>query len=233
MQNTSFSGGKTKNSYSQVDNLLQLFGAIHNHIYANEGYSPQEAFFEMLKILFLKIEDEKRALGARLFYIAAREKEMLSEGRKAEFVKRLHKLLDTAIKDYPDVFSSHDKLLLKPATLSYIVERLQGIELSKTEKDVKGMAFQRFIFASQRGDRGQFFTPEPILKMCTEFIAPNASETILDPASGSGGFLIEAMRYRNHNSKSRATSKNQFVGIEIAPSVARLAKMRMILEGSD
>ena len=99
--------------------------------------------------------------------------------------------------------------------------------------DIKGLAFQKFIHRSQRAGRGQFFTPEQVIKLCVEMMQPQQNEKILDPTCGSGGFLSAALQYvASHNPKKlQAFAKNNIFGIEINRTVARMAKMNMILSG--
>ncbi|MGB7925252.1 MAG: N-6 DNA methylase [Pyrinomonadaceae bacterium] len=226
-----------------AENIFKLFGEIHNHIYANEGLSPQAAFLELLNILFLKIEDEKRADEPSEFRVTEAERAEINGPQGALFYARLNKLLEAAKRSYAEVFERDDRVRLKPSTLAYVVDRLQGIKLSGSERDVVGIAFQKSVFSSQRGDRGQFFTPEPVIKLCVEFLAPTPGETVLDPACGSGGFLVETMKrvWREHfrwatDGVERRRLEKEYAatrlkGVEISRLVAKVSKMRMILEG--
>ena len=232
-----------RGALKRAENIFKLFGDIHNHIYANEGLSPQGAFLEVLNILFLKIEDEKNPKGSSNFYITEAELAQINAQQGARFDARMKRLFEAAKQTYRDVFDENDQIRLKASTLAFVVNRLQGLNLSGSERDVKGIAFQKFVFSSQRGDRGQFFTPEPIIKLCVEFLAPTPEETILDPACGTSGFLVEAMRYvwREHFGwiedpderwcLEREYAAKNLKGVEISPLIAKVSKMRMILEG--
>jgi type I restriction enzyme M protein len=227
----------------RAENIFKLFGDIHNHIYANEGLSPQGAFLEVLNILFLKIEDEKSSNDASNFYITEAESAGINGQQGARFYARMKRLFEAAKRSYPEVFERGDHVRLKASTLADVVRRLQSLNLSGSERDVEGIAFQKFVFSSQRVDRGQFFTPEPVIKLCVEFLAPVPEETILDPACGTGGFLVEAMRHvwREHfgwiediferRRLERAYAARHVKGVEISRLVAKVSKMRMILEG--
>ena len=248
MENLSLLAGTQAQAHQGVprsaENIFKLFGDIHNHIYANEGLSPQGAFLEVLNILFLKIEDEKNSGEPSRFYITANELAEINSAGGSRFWARIKRLFEAAKKDYREVFDQDDRVRLKAATLAYVVDKLQGINLSGSGRDVKGVAFQKFVFSSQRGDRGQFFTPEPIIKLCVEFLAPSPEETVLDPACGTGGFLVEAMKHvwREHfgrvedcggerRRREREYAASHLKGMEISRLVAKISKMRMILEG--
>jgi type I restriction enzyme M protein len=125
-------------------------------------------------------------------------------------------------------------LKLKPLTLAYIVKRLQFISLTQTPGDVKGEAFQAFVYRHQRGDRGEFFTPHPIVRLAAEMIAPLPHEKVIDPACGSGGFLIETISHvcRNYQEFDQSGYIQKCVrGIEFNPDVALSAMIRLAIEG--
>lgn len=226
---------QTKGSNLQkADNLFKLFGIIHNHIYANEGLSSQEAFSEFLKILFIKIENDRNSNKKPKFYISESELDDISNGKDSPFRQRIIKLFEKAKNDYSNVFSKDEQISLKTSTIGFVVDKLQKLNLSKSDRDVKGTAFQKFVYTHQRGERGQFFTPAPIVKLCVNFLSPREKETVLDPACGTGGFLIETMRYLNNRKrdfKMKTYTEKKLRGIEINPLISKVAKMRMILEG--
>jgi len=88
------------------------------------------------------------------------------------------------------IFASDEKLNLKPATGLEIVRLLERYNLSDTSEDIKGIAFERFLGRTFRGEIGQFFTPRTIVEFMIRMVDPKEGDVICDPASGSGGFLI-------------------------------------------
>jgi type I restriction enzyme M protein len=131
---------------------------------------------------------------------------------------------------------SDEALKLKPLTLAFIVGRLQYISLSRTAGDVKGEAFQSFVYRHQRGDRGEFFTPHPIVRLAVQMIVPKPNEKVCDPACGTAGFLIQTISYLSH--KHRQVDKVGYVqrnlrGIEFNPDVALPASIRLAFEGGN
>lgn len=223
--------------------LNKTFSIIHNHIYANDGLSSQEAFNEVLRLLFIKIQDEKNADGEYVkFGISEEEYSQVMFGKENTFNKRLQKLFNDTKNNFKDVFSQNEAINLKNSTLAFVVGQLQNFNLSKSKRDVKGAAFQKFIYAHQRGSRGQFFTPDPIIELSVKILDPSSREKVLDPACGTAGFLVEAMKYvwkkefsnvkdieRKTNLEKNYAIKN-LRGIEINPTLSKVAKMRMILE---
>jgi type I restriction enzyme M protein len=123
-----------------------------------------------------------------------------------------------------------------------VVSQLQEYSLIETKADVKGIAFQTFVYAHQRGERGEFFTPHPIVELAVEMLDPKDDEKFIDPACGSGGFLVSGMNYvkekfiqERPDKKSKA---NEFLkeyahahiaGIDVNPDLSKVAKMHMIL----
>lgn len=232
-----------KADLEEATELTKTFGTIHNHIYANDGLSSQEAFNEVLKILFIKIEDEKDATDKiAKFGVSDGEYDDISEGKPTNFKKRIDGLFDKVKKNYSDVFNENDRINLKTSTLAFVVGQLQNLDLRHSPRDVKGAAFQKFVYAHQRGERGQFFTPDPIIDLVVKFLDPKPDERILDPCVGTGGFLVTAMKYvwenyfgdikdtRDRRDAEMEFAKKNIRGIEINPTLSKVAKMRMILE---
>ncbi|MCJ7631260.1 N-6 DNA methylase [Candidatus Bathyarchaeota archaeon] len=232
------SGRTIRDASDLTANLL----ALHNYIYANEGFSSYEAFSEILKLMFVKMEDERQNgdLITRRFYID--DEEFASAMKDASgpesdrFAERINGLFEKAKSDYPAVFRNSDALHLRLSNLAFAVSRFQELDLAHSPSDVKGVAFQKIVGPAHRGERGQFITPYPVVRLMVNFLEPKREEIILDPACGTGSFLMEAIRYmkqsdpeteRNH---PRADNVH---GIEINQAVARVAMMQMILFGGN
>jgi type I restriction enzyme M protein len=215
-------------------NLSAIFDECHNYIYANEGLLKDKVFHEIVKLLVMKLYDEQNATKWGLqFGITSNEYRSILANTPNSFEVRIGKLFDTLRNKYRSLFSD-DSLKLKPLTLAYIVGRLQHVSLTQTPGDVKGEAFQTFVYRHQRGDRGEFFTPHPIVRLAVEMIAPKSNETVIDPACGSGGFLIQTISYicRNNPNIDKATYiKEHIRGIEFNPDVALSAMIRLAFEG--
>ena len=217
-----------------VHNLSAIFDECHNYVYANEGLLKEKIFHEIVKLLFIKLYDEQNATKGNLqFGITSSEYRSILTNKPSSFEVRINKLFDTVRNKYPSLFSD-DSLKLKPLTLAYIVGRLQYVNLSQTPADVKGEAFQTFVYRHQRGDRGEFFTPYPIVRLAVEMIAPKPKEKVIDPACGSGGFLIQTISYvcrNNPNINKTHYIRQQVYGIEFNPDVALSATLRIVFEG--
>lgn len=214
-------------------NLSAIFDECHNYIYANEGLLKDKIFHEMVKLLVMKLYDEQDTTNRGLqFGITSNEHRDILANIPSSFEVRIGKLFNTVKSKYRSLFAD-DSLKLKPLTLAYILGQLQYVSLTQTPGDVKGEAFQSFVYKHQRGDRGEFFTPYPIVRLAVEMIAPKPNESVIDPACGSGGFLIQTISYicRNSPNIDKAAYIQRHVrGIEFNPDVALSAMIRLAFE---
>lgn len=219
---------------SKEDNLLKRFEEIHDFIYANDGLSPQQTLEEFVKILFIKIFDENEKL--KQFSVSSTEWNDIKLGKNvSSFSERITALFDKTQKEYQDIFDTDDRIKLSQNALSFTVNKLQGISLLGSSQDAKGLAFQKFLSHHEKDGRGQFFTPEPVIDFCVGMIQPKPDETIIDPACGSGGFLMSALKYLQANHQNLNTSKivsQNIFGLDINRSIARIAKMKLLLEAN-
>ena len=182
------------------DALLFAFRRCHNYIAGNQGLQKSQAFWELLKLIFCKIEDERESPEVQ-FYAPATERGGMNGQMK---IKQRIDALFTAVKaDYPTIFQPGDVVALTPQVLAYIVSQLQMYSLLESDVDVKGHAYEEIVGSNLRGDRGEFFTPRNICNMAVSMLDPGEGQIILDPACGTGGFLISAMNHVIEKIKSR------------------------------
>jgi type I restriction enzyme M protein len=170
------------------DQFAELLHQCHNVIRNREKRDPVAAFDEIAKILFIKVYVERELKAKRkrqnLFSVAYLEEQLGDSPLEDLFQKtKAHYRTDR-------IFEPDEKLNLKPATGIEIVRLLEKYNLSDTSEDIKGIAFERFLGKTFRGEIGQFFTPRPIVEFMVRMLDPKEGEIICDPASGSGGFLI-------------------------------------------
>jgi len=229
------------------DNLLFSFKICHDHIYVTDGLQKQPAFFELLKVIFCKIHDERNFPNPLEFYATAREKKS-NDGRLTVF-NRMSKIFDAVKRQYPAIFDTNDEIKLQPRSLAYIVGEIQRHSFLSTNIDVKGKAYEELVGANLRGDRGEFFTPRNVQKMTIRMLAPKVTDKILDQSCGTGGFLVIAMNevikqlkqqagvtdqsdvwMRDAlNSRIRETAQANFFGIDINPDLVKATKMNMVM----
>jgi len=229
------------------DALLFAFRRCHNYIAGNQGLQKPEAFWELLKLIFCKIHDE-RSSDQVDFYASASERHGVNGPLKVK--SRIEKLFASVKAQYQTIFKPNDTLDLNPAVLAYIVSQLQMYSLLESDVDVKGRAYEEIVGANLRGDRGEFFTPRNVCRMAIEMLDPKEGQLILDPACGTGGFLITTMNYviekirrveeskwgkniekMEHNLRQRVAkfAENYVVGIDLNPNLVKAAKMNMVM----
>ncbi|MER5623046.1 N-6 DNA methylase [Streptosporangium sp. NPDC002544] len=173
--------------------LKTAFRRCHNYIHGNEGLPKDAAFWQFLYLLFTKMHDERLSRKHRRppeFYALPGEP-FDEEGRKA-IEARVMALFREVKKEYP-LFGARDEITLSPRALAFIVGELAPYDLTGTDMDVKGIAYQELVGTNLRGDRGQYFTPRSAVALMVEMLDPKEDERVLDPACGTGGFLRETL----------------------------------------
>ena len=165
----------------------------HNIIRNREKKDPAAAFDEIAKILFVKVYVERELLTRR-----SRKNVFSVDVLRQQLAENpLDTLFQETKRAYAadEIFEADERINLRPGTAEEIVVLLERYNLSDTSEDVKGVAFERFLGRTFRGEIGQFFTPRPVVDFMVRMIDPSEKELICDPASGSGGFLISAFEY--------------------------------------
>ncbi|WP_303838845.1 N-6 DNA methylase [Apibacter mensalis] len=181
------------------DDFTKLLFKCHNIIRNNDKLSPEAAFDEISKILFIKIRYEKNNSGAQIFSLDVFKKDKeIYDRYKSNDDKDFYQVLFEKIKEDfkdDDLFDPSETLKIRENSFEAIVEELQIYNLSATSDDVKGIAFEKFLGKTFRGELGQFFTPRTVVDFMVEILDPMEGEVICDPCCGSGGFLIKAFEY--------------------------------------
>ena len=181
------------------DEFSRLLFKCHNIIRNNDKLSPEAAFDEISKILFIKIRYERSNSGNQIFskdeFKRAKDSyEKYKPKGGADFYQFLFEQTKEDFKD-DDLFEPAETIRIRENSFEAIVEELEIYNLSTTSDDVKGIAFEQFLGKTFRGELGQFFTPRTIVDFMVEILDPQEGETICDPCCGSGGFLIKAFEY--------------------------------------
>ena len=190
------------NGFYRVEFSRLLFKG-RNIIRNNDKLSPEAAFDEISKILFIKIRYERTNSGTQIFS----KEEFLKQKKMYDAVKSkespdyyqflFNKTKEDFAKDH--LFDENETIKIRENSFEQIVKELQVYNLSTTSDDVKGIAFEQFLGRTFRGELGQFFTPRTIVDFMVSVLDPQEGEYICDPCCGSGGFLIRAFEYvREH-----------------------------------
>jgi len=211
------------------EEFTKTLQACHNIIRNNDKLSPEAAFDEISKLLFMKIRYERQQRGTKVFTKAEYQSQAnnyeknVRPGLKARGIDQpyMQNLFDTTKIEFKDdhLFEDNDEIKIRENSFVQILEKLENYNLSDTQDDVKGIAFEQFLGTTFRGDLGQFFTPRTIVDFMTEILDPQEGEIICDPTCGSGGFLIKAFEYVREKIETDIRSKKE--------------KLRASLEGED
>lgn len=235
-----------------ADNLLFVFRTCHDYIYGNDGLHKDKAFFEFLKIIFCKIEDEKNLPHPLNFYATSSERQ--NPDGLLIVKNRIEKIFSRVKLRHPQIFNDADSLDLTPRSLARLVSELQKYSLLNTNIDIKGKAYEEIVGANLRGDRGEFFTPRNVMKMVVDMIDPQIGEKILDSSCGTGGFPVIAMTHvigklekalvdefntpradwnanilNQFQNAIADTAKQNFFGFDLNPDLVKAAKMNMVM----
>lgn len=173
-------------------NLKSTFKAIRNHLAANTvGATRDEVLAQQLiNLIFCKIFDERFTEPDEIVTFRAGIDETPEEVKN-----RILELFGSVKRKYKEVLDESDNISLDAKSIAYVVGELQNYCLVDAERDIIADAFETFIGHALKGGQGQFFTPRNVVKMMVEILDPNDEDLIIDPACGSGGFLIETLRH--------------------------------------
>ena len=181
------------------DEFSKLLFKCHNIIRNNDKLSPEAAFDEISKVLFMKIRYERNNTGTQIFSAEefAKLREAYDKTKSKQSLPFYQQLFESTKDDYvkDELFEPNDTIKIKEASFEAIVKELEVYNLSRTADDVKGIAFEKFLGKTFRGELGQFFTPRTIVDFMVALLDPEEGEIICDPCCGSGGFLIKAFEY--------------------------------------
>jgi len=222
--------------------LKPIFRRMYYTLYSNTNISRKEKLgSEMIRLIFCKIYDELYDLDKPLrFRVGFHDK-------PEDVKKNVEDLWKDVKKNLVEegIFDKTEKILLDPKSIMYVVGELEKYSLTETDKDVVGDAFEVFAERQFVGDKGEYFTPREVVKMAVEIIDPKPRERVLDPACGSGGFLIYALEHiwdamdkspqyknsKNLNSMKKDFAQKYFYGIDKEIDLVKICKAYMSIIG--
>ena len=245
------------------DSLIKVFKRSHDYIYGNEG-RKKDAFWQLLYLIFCKLYDEKRRFMPmpdgisyrRKFWVGVKEQNT-EEGRRA-VAERIKELFGELKQDgvFSDVFDGYEAIELTDKGIAFIAGELAKYSFLDAAVDVKGLAYETIVSNTLKQEAGQFFTPRNIIKAMVEMMNPTENSRVLDPACGSGGFLVMvldhvrkkiaerlypeitdevllAAKYNTYevNEKVKEYAENSIFGFDFDPDLKKAARMNMVMAG--
>lgn len=244
------------------DSLIKVFKRSHDYIYANEG-RKKDAFWQLLNLIFCKLYDEKRRFMdlpngesyRRKFWVGVKEQN--TEKGKAAVAKRIKDLF-IELKDndiFSEVFQGNESIDLTNKGLAFIAGELAKYSFLDASVDVKGLAYETIVSNTLKQEAGQFFTPRNIIKCMVDMLNPKEHHRVLDPACGSGGFLVMVLdhvrqqitkeiypelegpyleeKYNSPevNERVRIYAERSIFGFDFDPDLKKAARMNMVMGG--
>ncbi|MGM0608985.1 MAG: N-6 DNA methylase [Candidatus Muiribacteriota bacterium] len=225
-------------------NLKTVFKLLRNYLAGNAigTTRDEELARQLINIIFTKLYDEK--------FTKRNDKVQFRAGiqeSSRDVQNRITALFEKVKSKYSDVIDSYDTISLDEKSLYFIVGQLQNYCLIDAERDVIADAFETFIGYALKGPQGQFFTPRNVVKLMVEILDQNSDETVIDPACGSGGFIVESLRHiwndLNHkaedygwnelalNEEKQKAAMSKIYGIEKDSFLSKVAKAYMAILG--
>ncbi len=197
--------------------------------------SGGNVFEEIFKLIYAKLYDEQVALHTR------EDKEILFRKYKdpEKTYAVVNGLFKEAVKEWPDTFESSDRIKLTAARLNICVPFMEDIrlfELGRGEYEIIDGAFEHLITEVSKGKKGQYFTPRHVIKMCVKMLNPKESEYVIDPACGSGGFLLHAMyhvwdNFLKSEPAKKAHAAKYLFGTDFDDNMRRISQALMLIAG--
>lgn len=244
------------------ESLVKTFKRCHDYIYGNEGMK-KTAFWELLNLIFCKIYDEKRRYTDakngisyhRRFWVGVKERNT-PEGcaAVAERIKGLFEDLKES-NIFKDVFEGNEMIMLSDRGLAFVASEIAKYSFLDATVDVKGTAYETIVSNTLKQEAGQFFTPRNIIKCMVEMLDPDQNTRVLDPACGSGGFLVMVLDHvRQKITKQlfpdlddirlaakantpevddmvREYAEKMIFGFDFDPDLKKAARMNMVMAG--
>lgn len=242
------------------DSLIKVFKRSHDYIYGNEG-RKKDAFWQLLYLIFCKLYDEKRKFipsdesYRRKFWVGVKEKNTAEGCKKvADRIKSLFKELKED-KIFSEVFSGSEEIELRDKGIAFIASDLAKYSFLDASIDVKGTAYETIVSNTLKQEAGQFFTPRNIVKAMVEMLNPSEHDRVLDPACGSGGFLVMVLdhvrkqitkeifpdldgpllteKFNSYevNERVRDYAEKSIFGFDFDPDLKKAARMNMVMAG--
>jgi type I restriction enzyme M protein len=223
-----------------VSTFKDLLKKCHNIIRNNEGYDPIQAFDEMSKILFAKMYEEQFNKEVNRFTLDIFDK-TLSELKVNIVQQQFSEIQKT--EGFKDLFPQNTNIKLQDRTIRELVKIFEKYDLTLTDFDVKGEAFEYFLGDTFTGGLGEYFTPRNVVEFMVEAVSPKIGEKIIDPFCGTGGFLIysfeiisEKIRLNDFSEEEKSKwkktlSNDSLYGIDWKDRTTQACKMNMIVHG--
>ena len=224
------------NEQSLVQKVWQLADVL-----AAAGVAFTDYIVQLTYILFLKMDAEAEALGIESKIPKDCRWANLVDKDGFDLLERYEKSLKK-LSEQPGligtIFSKAQNKISQPAHLAKVVAMVDAQDWLSLDIDTKGAIYEGILEKNgqdKKSGAGQYFTPRALIKAMVDVTNPKITETVCDPACGTGGFLLAAFDHMKRESQDRR--KQMFLktealtGCDITPLVVTLASMNLYLHG--
>ena len=215
-----------KSDLIDIIDLHSTVAMLEQRVLAHDGVN---AFDEIFKLIFAKLYDEqsKKKNNDTLDF-------QIKKGQKLRV--GIKTLFSSAKLKWKDVFKEKDEIELSEETLIAVVSELQEYKLFETDFEILDAAFEHMISGDSKGEKGQYFTPRPVIDAIVTMMNPHDDERVLDPTAGSAGFLLHTFQHMiktekiTHGERYRYATNNLFA-LDFDPRTVKIAKALMVIAG--
>ena len=225
-------------------NAPQIVQKLWNYcdVLRDDGLSYGDYVEQLTFLLFLKMAQERVELGESAVVPKGYDWPALMKEQGEALEARYRDILAN-LASKPGmlglIFRKSQNKIQDPAKLTMLVKELIGPESwLELGADVKGDAYEGLLEKNAqdvKGGAGQYFTPRPLIQAIVAVTAPKPGEVVLDPACGTGGFLLAAYEHLAVLPLDRDQKKHLRLkalrGVELVDSVVRLCAMNLLLHG--
>lgn len=208
----------------------------------DDGVSNSDYLEQLTYLIFLKMADEyskpphKRNLGIP----DDCKWDTLSDLSGAELADKYKYILETLAKQdgiLREIYTEAQNKITKPAILHRVINMIGSENWVSMSEDVKGEIYESLlsrVAEDTKSGAGQYFTPRALINAIVACVRPKPGKTIVDPCCGSGGFLLSAKSYIEHNYTLNSDEKKKlkfetFRGWELVRNTYRLCLMNLFL----
>ena len=219
-------------------NFKEIIQGLEELVLADSG---KDEFNEIFKLIFAKIWDEKQAQEVRKdktveFGQVVNPKTDVPDPELT--YDRTNGLFKKACEEWSGIFREGEDIELMKRHLQICVGRIEGVRLMGSNLRIMDDAFEYLLPTEAKKKKGQFFTPRHVVEMCVRMLNPKRNEYVLDPACGSGGFLLHAMDwcYPARDFGAREQRKFKYAsrylwGIDFETRAAKTSRALMLIAG--
>jgi len=222
-----------KSELEPIQDLKQEIQELEDTVLANAGLS---AFDGVFPLLFAKLWDEfDKGLDDPMDF-------RTTTAASKEQARRFFGVFKRALNTWREVLNENDWPVLSDEALITIVSAIERMRFFDADLDVIDMAFEYMVNPEQKADKGQFFTPRPIVKMAVKMLNPKPIELAIDPACGPCGFMIHSLhwvtdhylkrKYKNEWKVYRTNyARSNLFALDFDLKLVKVARFMMLIAG--